>query len=76
MMDAALAAGVQFMDNTMFVHNLRQARMKEAMKSIGVVKHVSSAFSIDLGLLEAWARDNIRMKRSLEPLGCLGALEE
>jgi len=75
--EACKAAGLQFMDNTMFVHNKRQLAMNKILDDVetfGRVKHVQSNFSIDLGLNEAWAANNIRMKKSLEPLGCLGDL--
>ena len=74
---ACKSAGLQFMDNTMFLHNSRQLAMKKIMddaETFGRVKHVTSTFSIDLGLMESWATENIRMKKSLEPLGCLGDL--
>lgn len=77
MIDACKAQGVQFMDNTMFVHNTRQLAMRRVLDDVehfGRVKHVQSTFSIDLGNNESWAKDNIRMKKSLEPLGCLGDL--
>lgn len=74
--DACKSQGVQFMDNTMFVHNARQGIMKTILEDseFGKVKHVHSTFSIDLGNDESWAAGNIRMKKSLEPLGCLGDL--
>ena len=65
------------MDNTMFVHNPRQIAMRKILddtEKFGRVKHVHSIFSIDLGNDESWAKNNIRMKKSLEPLGCLGDL--
>lgn len=77
MIDACKSQGVQFMDNTMFVHNARQLAMRKILddsERFGRVKHVQSTFSIDLGNDENWAKNNIRMKKSLEPLGCLGDL--
>ena len=77
MIDACRAAGVQFMDNTMFLHNARQDSIKSVLSDGGMfgdLRHVDSTFSIDCANDEAWAADNIRMKRSLEPLGCLGDL--
>ena len=77
MIDACKAAKVQFMDNTMFVHNKRQDAMRKILDDgelFGQLKHVHSTFSIGVGLDESWAEQNIRMKKALEPLGCLGDL--
>eukprot|EP00931_Biecheleriopsis_adriatica_P115253 TRINITY_DN9106_c0_g1_i2.p1 TRINITY_DN9106_c0_g1~~TRINITY_DN9106_c0_g1_i2.p1 ORF type:complete len:365 (+),score=88.98 TRINITY_DN9106_c0_g1_i2:72-1166(+) len=75
--DACKQAGVQLMDNTMFVHHSRQGLMRSAIDDgevFGPVKHVHSTFSIPFGNDPNWARDNVRMQQSLEPLGCLGDL--
>ena len=77
MIDACREAGVQFMDNTMFVHNERQVALRGVLNDgdiFGQLRHVHSTFSIDCAKDEAWASGNIRMKKSLEPLGCLGDL--
>lgn len=74
MMDACQKAGVQFMDDTMFMHGKRLAEMKAALPDLGRVKHVASAFTIPFGNAEDWAKNNIRMKKDTEPLGCLGDL--
>mmetsp|Transcript_30200 Transcript_30200/g.56633 ORF Transcript_30200/g.56633 Transcript_30200/m.56633 type:complete len:349 (-) Transcript_30200:141-1187(-) len=77
MIDACREAGVQFMDNTMFVHNSRQEAMKKVLgdaEMFGNLKHVHSTFSIDCADNEDWASGNIRMQKALEPLGCLGDL--
>ena len=77
MIEACKNAGVQFMDNTMFLHNIRQSAVRNVLKDgdmFGDLRHVHSTFSIDCANDEAWASENIRMKKSLEPLGCLGDL--
>jgi len=71
------AAGVQFMDNTMFMHHERTAAIRETLDDkelFGTPYNVSSKFSLPFGLLDEWATNNVRMKREAEPLGCLGDL--
>eukprot|EP00933_Yihiella_yeosuensis_P081231 TRINITY_DN94796_c0_g1_i1.p1 TRINITY_DN94796_c0_g1~~TRINITY_DN94796_c0_g1_i1.p1 ORF type:complete len:600 (+),score=127.64 TRINITY_DN94796_c0_g1_i1:69-1868(+) len=75
--DACKNAGVQFMDNTMFMHNERLEAMKKVIddqESFGSLRHVNSTFTIPFGNDESWAKDNIRLNRALEPLGALGDL--
>ena len=77
LIDACKSQGVQFMENTMFVHNTRQFAMRKTLddtEKFGRVKHVHSTFCLEHGNNETWAKNNIRMKKSLEPLGCLGDL--
>lgn len=77
MVAACREAGVQFMDNTMFMHHDRMAAVQRAISEGGLVgpaKHVVSAFSLPLGDDDAWSKGNIRTKRDQEPLGCLGDL--
>lgn len=67
--------GVQLMDNTMFMHHERQVKMRSYMDDadmFGTVKRVVSSFTI--GGEEGLPTDNIRLKRDMEPLGCLGDL--
>lgn len=73
--DACQAAGVQFMDNTMMMHGERWESMQKVLDDhefFGKVCHVASCFTIPFGLQDDW--ENIRVKRSLEPLGALGDL--
>mmetsp|Transcript_99107 Transcript_99107/g.296152 ORF Transcript_99107/g.296152 Transcript_99107/m.296152 type:complete len:355 (+) Transcript_99107:67-1131(+) len=77
LVEACRKAGVQFMDNTMFMHNERLEEMKSVLKdekTFGKVTQVVSAFTIPCAQEEEWAKGNIRMKRDTEPLGCLGDL--
>lgn len=77
MLAACREAGVQFMDNTMFMHNERLGKMRAVLDDrdlFGEVKHVMSSFSIPFGNDPAWAAGNIRMAQALEPLGSLGDL--
>jgi len=65
------------MDNTMFMHHDRTAAMRKVLDDVelfGKPTHVTSCFTIPFGLEDDWAKDNIRMQRSMEPLGCLGDL--
>jgi predicted dehydrogenase len=75
MLDACRQAGVQFMDDVMFVHSSRFNRIREMLNDgsgIGEVRRMTAAFSF-LGSPEFFAGD-IRMHSQLEPLGCLGDL--
>eukprot|EP00405_Crypthecodinium_cohnii_P013478 CAMPEP_0206459242 /NCGR_PEP_ID=MMETSP0324_2-20121206/24062_1 /ASSEMBLY_ACC=CAM_ASM_000836 /TAXON_ID=2866 /ORGANISM="Crypthecodinium cohnii, Strain Seligo" /LENGTH=343 /DNA_ID=CAMNT_0053930761 /DNA_START=181 /DNA_END=1209 /DNA_ORIENTATION=- len=74
-LDACSKAGVQYMDNTMFMHNQRLVQMKEAISapSFGKIKNIVSSFSIPFGNDPEWA-SNIRLNKSTEPLGALGDL--
>lgn len=77
MVDACKANGVQFMDNTMFIHHERMQLMKKVIEdssSFGSVKHVVSTFTIDCALDEDWKKNNIRTSAATEPFGCLGDL--
>ncbi len=65
---------VQFLDGVMFMHSPRLAKIREMLsdeKSIGEIRHISSAFSF-LGGGNFY--DGIRVNRALEPAGCLGDL--
>ncbi len=75
MLDACRKAGVQFMDNVMFVHSARFNRIRDLLQAedaIGQMKRMTSAFSF-LGDMDFFT-NNIRMDSRLEPLGCLGDL--
>jgi len=66
---------VQFMDGVMFMHSSRLPAMRQTLddgRSVGRIKRISSQFSF-LGS-EEFARQNIRVNSTLEPLGCLGDL--
>ncbi len=67
--------GVQFMDGVMFMHNPRQAKVREVLdheQNIGALRRISSSFSFYSG--EDFFRNNIRVNGALEPAGCLGDL--
>jgi len=77
MIEACAAAGVQFMDNTMFMHHDRTeaiGKCLEARELLGECRLVTSSFSIPFGNDEDWAANNIRMKKETEPFGCMGDL--
>jgi predicted dehydrogenase len=66
---------VQFMDGVMFMHNPRQAKVRETLndgKSVGALRRISSSFSFFSG--EEFFNGNIRVNGALEPAGCLGDL--
>lgn len=72
---AVRAAGVQFMDGTMFPHSLRLAALGELIhdrQELGDIRYISSAFSFATD--ESFWNSNIRGDYDLEPLGCLGDL--
>lgn len=70
---ACTKAGVQFMDNVMFMHNERLAEIAAAMPEIGDVRRVTACagFLAAQEFLEGDSRD-IRTQASADPLGCLG----
>lgn len=75
MIAACERAGVQFMDNVMFMHSQRIAKLREQLsvqQRIGSVQRVATQFSF-LGD-SSFFQDNIRNQTSLEPWGCLGDL--
>jgi len=77
MVEACAKAGVQFMDNTMMMHHSRLKELKQVLSdrsNFGAVKHVVSCFTIPFGNEDEWAKGNIRMNASTEPLGALGDL--
>ena len=39
---------------------------------IGKLKHVHSTFSVGFGRYWSWAEQHVRMKKAMQPLGCLG----
>jgi predicted dehydrogenase len=75
MISACRKNGVQFMDGVMFMHNVRQTKVREILdddKSVGALRRISSSFSFYSG--EDFFRNNIRVNGALEPAGCLGDL--
>lgn len=75
MITACRQHNVQFMDGVMFMHSSRLPAMQRALddgQSVGRIKRISSQFSF-LGS-EEFARQNIRVNSTLEPLGCVGDL--
>ena len=72
--DLCANAGVQLMDGTMFVHNPRQRGLIAAMAEdgFGGLRRINSAFSFP-GDAE-FNSTNIRVKKDLDGLGCLGDL--
>lgn len=72
MLDACADAGVFLCDGTMFHFHPRLDYFLSATESVGSIRSVSSAFSFCGD--ESFFRENIRCKRALEPLGCLGDL--
>jgi predicted dehydrogenase len=75
MLSACRSNRVQFMDGVMFMHNPRQAKVREVLdddKSVGALRRLSSSFSFYSGA--DFFRGNIRANGALEPAGCLGDL--
>ncbi|HZN34198.1 MAG TPA: Gfo/Idh/MocA family oxidoreductase [Pirellulaceae bacterium] len=75
MIAACERANVQFMDGVMFMHSSRLPAMRKALddgQSVGRIRWIASQFSFLGG--EEFARKNIRVNSTLEPLGCLGDL--
>lgn len=75
MISACRKNNVQFMDGVMFMHNPRQAKVREVLQddeSVGALRRISSSFSFYSG--EEFFRGNIRVNGALERAGCLGDL--
>jgi len=75
LIDSCQAAGLQWMDGTMWYHSNRTLAMEAKLKEMGKVKRVSGAFSWGpgLGLDEAWINGgNGRTDKTREPHGMLG----
>jgi len=72
---ACAAAGVMYMDNTMFMHHTRTAALTALIADpakFGTPKVVSSCFSVSVP--DEALNANIRSQASCEPLGALGDL--
>lgn len=75
MIDACERAGVQFMDNVMFMHSDRLSQLKSLLADqdeIGQLKRIHSQFSFCAD--ESFFTGNIRLQMAMEPWGCLGDL--
>lgn len=75
MIAACQRNNVQFMDGVMFMHSTRLPAMRAVLddgQSVGRIKRIATQFSF-LGS-EQFARENIRVNSTLEPLGALGDL--
>lgn len=75
MINACERAGVQFMDNVMFMHSERLNRLSSLLadkEKIGQLKRIHSQFSFCAD--ESFFNDNIRLQMAMEPWGCLGDL--
>ncbi len=75
MIDACDRAGVQFMDNVMFMHSQRLSKLKAVLSDrerIGDLKRINSQFSFCAD--ESFFGENIRLDMAMEPWGCLGDL--
>lgn len=74
MMEACSKAGVVLMDGVMFMHHERLGRMRSAMDeaAVGPARRVVSGFSFPASA--DFLSENIRVKASCDPLGCVGDL--
>eukprot|EP00450_Noctiluca_scintillans_P014284 CAMPEP_0194485546 /NCGR_PEP_ID=MMETSP0253-20130528/6525_1 /TAXON_ID=2966 /ORGANISM="Noctiluca scintillans" /LENGTH=362 /DNA_ID=CAMNT_0039325543 /DNA_START=66 /DNA_END=1154 /DNA_ORIENTATION=- len=75
LIDSCQAAGLQWMDGTMWYHSNRTLAMEAKLNTLGKVKRVSSAFSWGpgLGLDDAWVNGgNGRTDKTRELHGMLG----
>jgi predicted dehydrogenase len=75
MLAACAAAGVVFMDGTMWVHHRRTARLEALRRggALGELRAVDAVFSFNL-LGRADAADNVRLQAGCDPLGAVGDL--
>ena len=74
-MDACWKSGVQYMDNSMFMHHARTHAIRKLMRqdAFGPPKCVTSSFSVCFASEEE-LQSNVRSQACTEPLGCLGDL--
>jgi len=75
LIDSCQAAGLQWMDGTMWYHSNRTLAMEAKLKEMGKVKRVSGAFSwgCGMGLPQAWIDGgNGRTDKTKEQHGMLG----
>eukprot|EP00929_Paragymnodinium_shiwhaense_P102300 TRINITY_DN654_c0_g1_i1.p1 TRINITY_DN654_c0_g1~~TRINITY_DN654_c0_g1_i1.p1 ORF type:complete len:361 (+),score=80.92 TRINITY_DN654_c0_g1_i1:71-1153(+) len=75
LIDSCHAAGLQWMDGTMWYHSNRTKAMEAKLKELGATKRVSAAFTWGpgLGLDDAWINGgNGRTDKTREPHGMLG----
>lgn len=75
MIETCSGAGVQFMDNVMFMHSDRVEKFQSLIhgdKRIGSVRRIATQFSF-MGDADFF-NSNIRSRTDLEPWGCLGDL--
>lgn len=75
MLQACQENKVQFMDGVMFMHSQRLPLLRQTLddgRSVGKVLRITSQFSFKAS--DDFLSSNIRVNRSLEPLGCLGDL--
>jgi predicted dehydrogenase len=73
--DCCSRAGVQFMDNVMFMHSRRLQAVLDVIhdrETFGDLRRISSQFSFPAP--DEFFRGNIRSQNSLEPWGALGDL--
>lgn len=73
---ACAAAGVQYMDNTMFMHGDRMAAMEAYLRGpgapLGVLRSAQAAFTFNADA--AFLAKDIRLQPALEPAGAIGDL--
>jgi predicted dehydrogenase len=75
MLDTCRRNRVQFMDDVMFMHSRRLARIRSVLddgRTIGPIRRITSAFTFRAE--EEFFASNIRAQSDLEPDGCLGDL--
>lgn len=73
MLEACREAGVQLMDGTMWMHNLRTPRMAAVLRdasAVGQLKDATALFCFTAS--EEFLRKDVRMQKGLDPQGALG----
>ena len=73
MLEACDTAGVQIMDGTMWLHNPRAAEVRRVMEDktlFGNLIRINATFFFKAS--EEFLESNIRVKKGLDELGCLG----
>ena len=73
MLEACETAGVQIMDGTMWLHNPRAAEVRRVLQDqtlFGDLLRINASFFFKAS--EEFLESNIRVKKGLDELGCLG----
>eukprot|EP00759_Apiculatamorpha_spiralis_P046329 PhF_6_TR42778/c0_g1_i1/m.64718 len=72
MLEECARNGVQFIDGTMLSHGARIGMVSQSLSQLGPIRGMNFMFSFNGG--DEFNASNVRVKKELEPYGCLGDL--